>query len=88
MNFSLRIRPPDGWTVSTILAAALVAVPVAAILAESFRPSGEVMGHLASTLMTRLVLNTAVLAGGVAVLTSIIGVSFQAFDYLCLTRDR
>lgn len=83
MSFPLRIRPPDGWTISTILVAALVAVPIAAILLESLGPSGEVMGHLASTLMTRLVLNTAVLAGGVAILTAIIGVSLAWLTAVC-----
>jgi len=83
MYFPFRNRLPDGWTVSAILAAALVAVPVAAILLESLKPSGEVMGHLASTMLTRLVLNTAVLAGGVAVLTLVIGVSLAWLTAVC-----
>jgi iron(III) transport system permease protein len=83
VNFPARIRLPDGWTVTAIAAAALVTVPIAAILSESFKPSGDVMGHLASTMMTRLVLNTLTLAGGVAVLTSIIGVSLAWLTAVC-----
>jgi iron(III) transport system permease protein len=83
MNLPFRIRFPDGWTFAAILAAALVAVPVAAILSESLKPSGEVMGHLASTMLVRLVLNTFVLAGGVAVLTSVIGVSLAWLTAVC-----
>lgn len=83
MNLPFRIRFPDGWTLAAILAAALVAVPVAAILSESLKPSGEVMGHLASTMLARLVLNTFALAGGVAVLTSVIGVSLAWLTAVC-----
>ncbi len=83
MSFPVRIRLPDGWTVSAIAAAILVAVPIAAILSESFKPSGEVMSHLASTMLTRLVLNTIVLTGGVAILTSIIGVSLAWLTAVC-----
>jgi len=83
MSFPVRIRLPDGWTVSAIVAAILVAVPIAAILSESFKPSGEIMGHLVSTMMTRLVLNTIVLTGGVAILTLIIGVSLAWLTAVC-----
>jgi len=83
MTFPVRIRPPDGWTVSAIVAAVLVAVPIAAVLSASLKPSGEVMGHLASTMLTRLVLNTIVLTGGVAVLTTILGVSLAWLTAVC-----
>lgn len=83
MNLPLRLRRPDGWTVTALAAAALVAVPIAAILSESVKPSGEVLGHLASTMMVRLVLNTLALAGGVAVLTTIIGVSLAWLTAVC-----
>ncbi len=83
MSFPVRFRLPDGWTVSAIVAAILVAVPITAILSESFKPSGEIMGHLVSTMLTRLVLNTIVLTGGVAILTSIIGVSLAWLTAVC-----
>ena len=83
MTFPVRIRLPDGWTVSAIVAAVLVAVPIAAVLSASLKPSGEVMGHLASTMLTRLVLNTVVLTGGVAVLTTILGVSLAWLTAVC-----
>jgi iron(III) transport system permease protein len=83
MNFPVRFRLPDGWTVSAIVAAILVAVPITAILSESFKPSGDIMGHLVSTMLTRLVLNTIVLTGGVAILTSIIGVSLAWLTAVC-----
>ena len=83
MNFPFKIRLPDGWTVSAIAAAVLVAVPIAAILAESLGPSGQIMQHLASTVLPRLVLNTIVLAGGVAVLTTIVGVSLAWLTAAC-----
>ena len=83
MTFPVRIRLPDGWTVSAIVAAVLVAVPIAAVLSASLKPSGEVMGHLASTMLTRLVFNTVVLTGGVAVLTTILGVSLAWLTAVC-----
>jgi iron(III) transport system permease protein len=83
MNFPVRIRLPDGWTVSTIVAAALVAVPIAAVLSASLKPSGEIMRHLASTMLARLVFNTIVLTGGVAILTSILGVSLAWLTAVC-----
>ncbi len=83
MTFPVRIRLPDGWTVSAIVAAVLVAVPIAAVLSASLKPSGEVMGHLVSTMLTRLVLNTVVLTAGVAVLTTILGVSLAWLTAVC-----
>jgi iron(III) transport system permease protein len=41
------------------------------------------MEHLASTMLARLVLNTVVLAGGVAVLTSVVGVSLAWLTAVC-----
>ena len=78
-----RIRLPNGWTVSAIAAAILVVVPIAAILSESLKPSGDIMSHLASTMLPRLVLNTAALAGGVAILTLILGVSLAWLTAVC-----
>lgn len=83
MKFPGRIRLPDGWTASAIAAAALVVVPIAAILFQALKPSGEIMGHLASTMLPRLVLNTVILTGGVAILTSLIGVSLAWLTAVC-----
>ena len=41
------------------------------------------MGHLASTILPRLVLNTVILTGGVAILTTIIGVSLAWLTAVC-----
>ncbi|WP_234035710.1 ABC transporter permease [Erythrobacter insulae] len=59
----------DGWLVSAVIIAALAGLPIAAILISA--PSGgmEAIAHLASTVLARYTVNTAllmVLAGGLA----------------------
>jgi len=77
-----RLRP-DRWTAATVLIAALVALPVLAVLSSVLRPSDGVWAHLASTVLWRYVANTATLAGGVAVSTLVIGVGTAWLVTMC-----
>ncbi len=72
---SLGIRGTGGWTVLTVGAAMLVALPVLVVLSRVFADSGGVWEHLASTVLPLYVINTLILLVGVAVLAGIIGVA-------------
>jgi iron(III) transport system permease protein len=67
-----------GWlnweTTAAIVIAAFVAVPVIVIAAHLFVPTGEVWTHLASTVLSRYVVNTIWLIVGVGIGTAVIGV--------------
>ena len=48
----------DGWTAATLLVAGLIAIPVVAVIAESFFPGEDIWSHLVSTVLPRYVANT------------------------------
>jgi iron(III) transport system permease protein len=77
-----RLRP-DRWTVAAVLVAALVALPVLAVLSSVLRPADGVWAHLASTVLWRYVANTATLAAGVALSTLVIGVGTAWLVTMC-----
>jgi iron(III) transport system permease protein len=77
-----RLRP-DGWTAAAVLVAALVAMPVLAVLSSVLRPSDGVWAHLASTVLWRYVADTATLAAGVALSTLVIGVATAWLVTMC-----
>ncbi|MEP3245208.1 MAG: iron ABC transporter permease [Sneathiella sp.] len=74
-----RIRLPSAmnWlgTGVSMLVAGLVAVPVLVIVGFVFLPSGDIWDHLVATVLPTYLLNTALLAMGVAALVLLIGVS-------------
>lgn len=63
-----------GWTFSTILVAAIVVSPVAALIAIASEGSGDLWPQLAAYVLPSAAANTAILLAGVGVLTGIVGV--------------
>jgi iron(III) transport system permease protein len=65
----------DPWRYAPWFLAAGVFVPLATIFSAFLVPEYQIWQHLASTLLPQLLLNTAILVGGVATFTTIVGVS-------------
>jgi iron(III) transport system permease protein len=68
-----RIGLPSPWTVLATLVAAVLAVPIVAVLASLARPRLEIWAHLWRTQLLELVLNTLLLLAGVGVGTLVVG---------------
>jgi iron(III) transport system permease protein len=64
---------PSPWTVLAALVAAVLAVPIIAVLSSLARPRLEVWAHLWQTQLAELVLNTVLLLAGVGGGTLLIG---------------
>jgi iron(III) transport system permease protein len=64
----------DGWTISSILVAALVAIPIVTVIGLAFSPEENIWPHLASTVLPRYVTTTLALMVGVGIGTLFIGV--------------
>jgi len=64
---------PSPWTVAAVGIAAVLAVPILAVLSSLLVPAGEVWRHLWRTQLLELVLNTALLLIGVGLGTLIVG---------------
>ena len=79
----LRIRRPDAWGVSTLLIAAILALPVLVIFAHVFIPASEVWMHLRSTVLADYVLNSLILLIGVGIGVLIIGVPTAWLVSMC-----
>ena len=73
----------DGWTLSAIVIAGLVAVPVVVVMASVLVPAGEVWRHLAETVLAGYMLNTLVLMLGVGAGTLSIGVTAAWLVTMC-----
>jgi len=73
----------NGWTVVAIAIAALISTPVLFVLSSIFADSGEVWSHLASTVLPRYLLNSALLTIGVGIGVSVIGVSAAWLVTMC-----
>ena len=65
--------PPSPWTVSAVSIAAVLAVPILAVLSSLLAPAGEVWRHLWRTQLLELVVNTALLLAGVGLGTLVMG---------------
>ncbi len=77
------LRREQGWMVVAIAIALLVASPVLVILSSVFANTGDVWQHLAATVLKDYVVNSLLLMVGVAVGTSVIGVSTAWLVTLC-----
>lgn len=69
-----RLRLPGGWTLFTLLIAALVALPVLVVLSRVTAETGGVWAHLAGTVLGDYVGNTLMLMLGVGLVVLIVGV--------------
>ncbi|MDR5654555.1 ABC transporter permease [Ruixingdingia sedimenti] len=70
---ALRLPRVDGWSVAAAAIAALVLMPVAAVVWMAFNPAENIWPHMAATTLPRYLANTGVLMAGVAVLTAAVG---------------
>jgi iron(III) transport system permease protein len=68
-------RPLTGWTILTLLAVALVLLPIVSVLVGSLGGSSETWGHLASTVLADYVGHSLLLVLGVGCVTLVLGVS-------------
>jgi len=73
----------DSWRLITFGMALMVALPLSVILWSFNYPAREIWQHLARHLLTELLLNTAILAGGVLSGTFILGVSLAWLTGVC-----
>ncbi len=73
----------DFWRLVTFGTALSVVLPLAVILGAFHYPAGEIWRHLSHHLLADLLLNTAILAGGVLAGTFILGVSLAWLTGAC-----
>ena len=64
----------DGWTISSFIIAAFVAIPILTVIGLAISPEESIWQHLASTVLPRYIRTTLGLMIGVGVGTFIIGV--------------
>lgn len=63
----------NGWSMGAFLIGALVLLPILAVVYMAFNPVENVWPHLIRTVLGGYVLNTAILAGAVALLAAMVG---------------
>ena len=76
-------RPPLGWKLPSLIAAALVLLPISVILLSWGSDQSEIWQHLIDTQLNRLLKNTLFLLAGVGVCTIILGVSLGWLISVC-----
>ncbi|MDN5882799.1 MAG: iron ABC transporter permease, partial [Nitrosospira sp.] len=76
-------RASGGWRLVPFLVAALVLIPVGAVISSSFAATGDIWRHLVETTLPGLLVNTFWLALGVAFGTALLGVSLAWFTAVC-----
>lgn len=64
---------PDPWSAAAVLIAALVLLPVVAVIWLAFNPVDNIWPHMMSTTLPRYLTNTGLLMAGVGVLTAAVG---------------
>ena len=78
-----RLLRLDRWTVTSFVAAALLAVPLLAVIAVALMPTENVWGHLAQTVLPTTTRNTLVLMLGVGAGVLVIGVGTAWLVTMC-----
>ena len=78
-----RLPSPDAWTSGVLMIAALTALPVLVVVSFLFQPAGEVLYHLAETVLADYVVNSLILMLGVAAGTLFLGVSTAWLTSMC-----
>ncbi|MES9839634.1 MAG: iron ABC transporter permease [Candidatus Thiodiazotropha endolucinida] len=73
----------NGWSVTVLSLALLLAVPVIVVLSYLFEPAGEVWRHLAETVLQDYVINSLLLMVGVAIGVLLLGVSTAWLTSMC-----
>ncbi len=76
-------RQIDGWKIASALIATAVLIPLLVLLLSFLKPETDIWKHISEHLLADLLINTAVLAGGVISLTAILGVSLAWLTAVC-----
>lgn len=80
-----RWRWPGGWSLGALLIAGLIALPILAVVAQIFVPSGGAWSHLAATVLPLYLWNSLVLVTLTVALATAIGVGagwlIAGFDF-------
>lgn len=71
------------WHVIVWVLAAFVVIPLVTIFSSFLTPEKDIWAHLATTLLSELLLNTLILVVGVASFTAVLGVSLGWFTGIC-----
>jgi len=66
ISYQSRLRRPNVWTLAVMVVAALMGLPMLVILGYLFVPAGDVLYHLAETVLDEYVLNSLILMAGVS----------------------
>ncbi|WP_250043429.1 iron ABC transporter permease [Phaeovulum sp. NW3] len=61
------------WSAGALVIAALIVAPILAVLWVAANPSENIWPHLMATALPRYLVNTAILAGGVGILSAMVG---------------
>ena len=72
-RFPGRVRAPSIWSLGALGIAAVVLLPIAAVVVLAFNPTENIWGHLISTTLPRYMRNTVVLMLCVGVVSASIG---------------
>ncbi|MBI1735095.1 MAG: iron ABC transporter permease [Candidatus Rokubacteria bacterium] len=82
---ALAVPAPSGWAIAAILVAALLAVPIVAVLASLAHPAADVWAHLWRTQLVSLIVNTLALVAAVGAGTLALGTTLAwlvvAYDF-------
>jgi iron(III) transport system permease protein len=78
----------DGWSLAALALAVAVALPVLVVASSLIEPSGAIWSHLAQTVLGDYLLNTFVLALGVGVGVTVIGVGTAWLVTMCHVPSR
>lgn len=78
-----KLKTINGWTLFTLVSAAVIASPVLIVLAHVFMQSGDVWGHLADTVLSRYIYNSIVLLFGVGLGTLVVGTGCAWLVTMC-----
>ena len=78
----------DRWTIGGCILALLFLLPVASVAVLAIGATGDIWHHLVSTVLSRYLVNTALLMVGVAVLVCLFGISSAWLVTMCEFRGR
>jgi len=62
----IRLPRTDGWSLTVLAVAAVMGLPILVVLGYLFTPAGDVLAHLADTVLQEYVLNSLILMVGVS----------------------
>ena len=73
----------NGWSIGTVVIAAAVTVPIAAVIFIGLTPTDDIWSHLASTVLSLYISTTLLLMLGVGIGTLVIGVGTAWLVSMC-----